>query len=158
MDCIILEEDLSAYLDGELATQENKELEEHILKCPKCQKIVKEFEDLSNFLDNYEIPKDGSSEVDTFYSRTMITYQRKTYYRVCFAYINVILIGIVIGFFIFFTKEVIHEKRIKKEIMQEIEILNHTDFDLLKDLYLLENIEVFRYFTPEMLNKWKKIR
>lgn len=40
MDCINIQEKLSAYLDGIISPEENRLVEEHLKQCPKCSKFL----------------------------------------------------------------------------------------------------------------------
>ncbi len=160
--CKKFEEDISAYLDKELALTRQKEVEEHLQVCQECQKKLKEFEEVWGLLDEYQTIPDICTPVSKFYIQTLPSYLlgKKNFalpffkYRV-FPYASIILAGILFGvlLFCFFFYDF---SDFNEEIWENREILSHPDFEIIANLEILENYEVWKYFTPEMLYKWKK--
>lgn len=160
--CKQFEEDLSAYLDKELPLTREKEVEEHLRICQGCSKKVKELEEVWGLLDEYQTKTSSCSPVSKFYIQTLPSYLlgtknfetsffRSKFFSYSAMVVMGILIGILLSSFAFYDSLGFSE-----EPWENQEMFSHSDFEIIANLEILENYEVWKYFSHEMLVKWKK--
>lgn len=65
LDCTVIEEDVSAYVDDELDLAKTLSIQEHLEGCPACQKLISGFKKLSHLINSYVVSagKDYSPDV-----------------------------------------------------------------------------------------------
>jgi predicted anti-sigma-YlaC factor YlaD len=76
MNCKIIKELLSAYIDAELDRADIIKVEEHIEKCKNCKKILNNYQEISLSICSIEIPKPSEKTI-----KRIIMFPRRKVYR-----------------------------------------------------------------------------
>ena len=153
--CAQVKEDISAYLDGELPRDEECQIEEHLRECQECQQIRQEFQDMWHYLDQYQLETVPASHITRFYQLTLPTYlfrrQQQPQIHTRWYWLSAAaLVGIFLGL-IAFHGIFIRDRQASQDLLAELKIVENPQFELIANLEILENYEVFKYHTPEML-------
>lgn len=156
ISCSNIEENLYAYFDKELTSEENEIIEKHLAECSECNHKLIELKQIWKALDYDENIEQDTTSIFLFYSQTLPTYIRKktiekqriekiyTILEWMLPMITGIVWGILIyQFFDFFPR---HPKA----------LFHYMKEDLLQKQELLENYEIFEHYSAEQIQEWKQ--
>jgi len=144
--------DFAAYLDGELDLQTQQELAEHLKTCSACQEDLKTLEQAWQMLDPIveEQPSVNTAHfIRQFYTKTLPSSLMREFAKPnsLWIYTKSIAAGILCGLSIFWG--FFYEPEAEMEL--EMRLWANPDFEIILQLELLENYEVFEHFTVESL-------
>ena len=154
-NCAQVKEELSAYIDGELALDDARRIEQHLQECQGCCRAWLEFQEMWHYLDHYQLEAMPASHITRFYRQTLPTHlfrrqqHRKIqtrWYWISAAAVLGIFLGLIAFRWIF-----VGDRQVRQDLLANLEILASPNFEMIADLEILENYEVFKYHTPEML-------
>jgi anti-sigma factor RsiW len=133
-----MEQELVAYLDGRAATEQRREIEEHLAVCPECGARAAEFQRVSNLLDEYPAT-DPSPYFDARLRRRLAAEARPNWWsrwipqpRLAFATAALFALGLWVAAY----------PLVAPPTPQQAE----EEFRMIKDMHVLENYDVLSNF------------
>ncbi len=153
--CQDYSEYFSPYLDKELPESQVKEFEAHLQGCLSCKENLNKMQEAWKMLDEYRPSSSFNpnySSIRLFYSKTL----PNSFFQISpqsfsLNYFKSIAAGFLCGIILYFG----FEPTSTTIELENLSLWSNSDFEVIVNLDILENYEVFEYFSIEKLHTCK---
>jgi len=116
LNCELIKELLSSYIDGELDREDIIKIENHLAKCKDCRKLLQDYQSIKKMIRSIEIPKPSKR----IHERIVVYPRRRSYFlRFIFSTSLLVVLGALLIPFLRWNQKVTQKETKEYYIMKE---------------------------------------